>query len=129
MAKQRIDGDNNVQIGRIDGDLTIGLDDALDPRNPNLIECPSCWKLASRGASPCPRCGYPVAEHFAALERERQRMQAQNKATVCAVVFLACVMVTTVSWLPEALKTPLIVIAVISALLATRFSSNAEKLK
>lgn len=129
MAKQRIDGNNNVQVGRIDGDLTIGQDDPLDPRNPNLIECPSCWKLASRGASPCPRCGYPVAEHFAALERERQRKHIQSKAMVCAVIFLASMTAATVSWLPEALKMPLTVIAVLSALLATGFSSHAEKLK
>lgn len=129
MAKQRIDGDNNVQVGRVDGDLTIGQDDPLDPGNPNLVECPSCWKLASRYASPCPRCGFPVAEHFAALVRERQRKQVQSKATVCAVIFLVSMMATTVSWLPEALRMPLTVIAVLSALLATGFSSHADKLK
>ena len=68
MVNQRIDGNNNVQVG---GDLVVG--EEFDPDNPNLTDCPSCWKPASRFAAQCPKCGYNIAGHFAALAREERR--------------------------------------------------------
>lgn len=129
MAKQRIDGDHNVQVGRIDGDLTIGPDDPLDPGNPNLIECPSCWKLASRFATPCPRCGYNIRAHFAAIELEERRKQALRKAGVCAAFFVVSGLLTSMSWFPESLKGPFAVASLIAVLLGAAFLSAADKNK
>lgn len=110
MVKQRIDGNNNVQVGHVDGNLTISPDDPLDSSNPNLIQCPSCWKLASRWARPCPRCGYDIAGHFAALEREERRTRAMWVAGVCTVVFVLGGVLMGTSWFPESLRGALTVV-------------------
>lgn len=85
MANQRIDGNNNVQVGHVGGDLVIG--ETLDPNNPNLIECPSCWQLTSRYAAPC-RCGFPVAEYFAAQARAQRKSKLVKRAAWLSVLGL-----------------------------------------
>lgn len=126
---QKIDGDNNIQVGRVDGALNIGSDDPLDPNNPNLIECPSCWKLASRAASPCPRCGYNILAHFAAIEREERRKLVIGRAVLCGVVFIGAGILSGVSWLPQSLKGTFAFAAVGAALMGAAFLSAADKLK
>lgn len=126
---QKIDGDNNIQVGRIDGSLNIGQEDPLDPGNPNLIECPSCWKLASRYASPCPRCGYNIVGHFSALEREERRKLILNRAVVCGVVFVGAGILTSMSWMPQSIKGTLAVAAFVAALFGLALLSAADKLK
>ncbi|MDD5297541.1 MAG: hypothetical protein PHU46_11575 [Rhodocyclaceae bacterium] len=107
MVKQRIDGNDNIQVGRVEGDLTIGPDDPLDPDNPNLVECPSCWKLASRSASPCPRCGYNIAGHFAALVQVERDKAAQRNMMLAFMFFMGAGLLIGLSWFPESLKGPL----------------------
>jgi hypothetical protein len=65
MGKQKIHGNNNQQAGN---DIINNFgDDNFDPNNPNIIDCPSCWKQTSKFANECQRCGYAVLEH---LKRE-----------------------------------------------------------
>ncbi|NMG45943.1 hypothetical protein GPA22_19685 [Aromatoleum toluvorans] len=92
MANQRIDGNNNVQVGHVGGDLVIG--ESFDPHNPNLIACPSCWKLTSRYAAPC-RCGFQVAAHFAALARRERKEKLIKRAVLLSVVGLPALLGST----------------------------------
>jgi len=126
---QRIDGNNNIQVGRVHGPLNIGPDDPLDPDNPNLIECPSCWKLASREAAPCPKCGFPIREHFIVLERKARRQRALEKAAVCAAVCFGAVVLLSMSWCPEVLKAPLVIVTVLSGMMGYSLVSVADGLR
>jgi hypothetical protein len=65
MDKQQIHGNNNQQAGH---DIVNHYSDSdFDPNNPNIIDCPSCWKQTSKFANECQKCGYAVLEH---LKRE-----------------------------------------------------------
>ncbi|GAB3021640.1 hypothetical protein [Bowmanella dokdonensis] len=96
---QIINGNNNNQI-------QFNNDPGFDPDNPNIVDCPSCWKPTSRFAEPCPRCGYNVKAHFeweqamAQRAREEARLRSLAKIQGTAVVLgLGCMF--TVSWLSK----------------------------
>ncbi|WP_306604522.1 hypothetical protein [Azonexus sp.] len=127
--KQRIDGDNNIQVGRVDGDLTIGQDDPFDPNNPNLTDCPSCWKPASRFAAQCPKCGYNIAGHFAALAREARCKELVGRAQVCGVLAVCGMLLINIPWLPESWKGTLSIAALVAGFVAMAHWSAAEKLR
>ena len=60
--RQHIKGNNNQQAGN--NIINNYVDDGFDPANPNIIDCPSCWKPTSKDAQECPKCGYGVVEHL-----------------------------------------------------------------
>lgn len=129
MAKQRIDGDGNIQVARVEGDLSIVQDEPFDPDNPNLTDCPSCWKPASRYASLCPRCGYNIVGHFAALEREERRNLVFARAKVCGLLAVGLIVLLNLPWLPASWKGYLSIAAMACAFCGIALGSAAEKLR
>lgn len=127
--KQRIDGDGNVQIGRVDGDLQVIQAEPLDPHNPNLVECPSCWKIASRYARACPFCGYDIAGHFEAIARKAERERLNVVAIMSVATFFGVGLVLSFAWVPESFKGPLAILALLSLMLAAGSLSRADKLR
>lgn len=129
MAKQEIDGNNNLQVGHVGGDLTIGQGAQLDPANPNLIECPSCSELASRYARPCPRCGYDIVGHFAALALEKRRKRVMKIAASFGAALLVFGMLMNASWLPSSLRNVVSVLTFLAMLGTAASISVMDKLR
>lgn len=127
--KQRIDGDGNVQIGYLDGDLKVIQAETLDPSNPNLVECPSCWKIASRYASACPHCGANIAGHFEAIARKAERDRLTTMAAASTATFLGACTVIAVPFVPESFKGPAAIVALLSLLFAAACLGRAGKLR
>jgi hypothetical protein len=121
MASQRIDGNNNVQVG---GDLVVV--EPFDPDNPNLIDCPSCWKPVSRAAPACPKCGFPVAAHFAAKVQAERDKAAQRNIMIAFMFFMGSGLLISLSWFPESLKGPL-AMASLAGLFVAGASGNQNR--
>lgn len=116
---QKIEGDNNIQVGRVEGSLHVAQEEAFDPNNPNLIDCPSCWKPVSRAATSCPRCGFPVAAHFAALVQAERDKAAQRNVMFAFLFFIGAGLLVGMSWFPDSLKGPLAFAALAGLFFAT----------
>lgn len=129
MAKQKIEGNGNVQVNRVNGDLYLVQVDALDTNNPNLIECPSCWKLASHVARGCPHCGYDVREHFERLAIEAERKRLNEGAMLFGGLLVVSSVLFGVSWLPDTLKTFAAYAGMIGLVGAYACMTHAERLK
>ena len=56
-VNQRIDGNNNVQIRDVEGDINVFQGREFDANNANLIPCPACSRPLSYQADECPDCG------------------------------------------------------------------------
>lgn len=70
-AQQIANGNSNIQAGR---DVHINTSDSSDPitdfdeDNPNIINCPQCWKKTGRYSDYCPHCGFGVIKHFSRMD-------------------------------------------------------------
>jgi len=91
LNRQYIKGNHNQQAGN---DIINNFsDDDFDPNNPNIIDCPSCWKPTSKFANECQRCGYAVLKHFNDIDKEERKRRAHS---VHLRVFYSCVAILLV---------------------------------
>lgn len=79
MAKQTIDGDNNVQVGKVEGDLRLERRTPIMRKDdPNVVRCPfGCGQLTWYDAEECWNCTRRVKDHYVARER-RALLETRN---------------------------------------------------
>lgn len=90
LNNQHVYGDNNQQAGN---DIINNFaDNDFDPNNPNIIDCPSCWKPTSKFANACQRCGYAVLEHLKReiIKKEIIPLKKRLKVALLCTVISMC---------------------------------------
>tara|TARA_R110002033_G_scaffold17587_1_gene47669 strand:+ start:13859 stop:14257 length:399 start_codon:yes stop_codon:yes gene_type:complete len=82
MVNQKIDGDNNTQIGEVHGSLFIDKRRPhFLPNDPNVIDCPhNCGQQTWFTSEKCWNCDRSVKQHLLDLAWQKQREQFKNKA-------------------------------------------------
>ena len=57
-----------------------------------MIQCPECKKEVSESATACPSCGFPVAKHLAAPQKEKESADKKQGCAGClgivGIIFL-----------------------------------------
>lgn len=94
--KQTINGDDNVQVGTVEGPLIIDKRRPIFQHNdPNVVECPyGCGQQTWFNSDKCWNCDRPVAQYFIDEDREKRRKefkQTRFSEGVLAIVFSACI--------------------------------------
>lgn len=91
MAKQKIDGDNNVQVGKVEGDLNLGRRaPIMREDDPNVVECPyKCGQLTWYDAEECWNCSRRVKDYFFEVGRKKLLDIRNTQAAVSGAVALA----------------------------------------
>lgn len=84
-VSQTINGNNN----QVNQSVHFAASDEFDPENPNIIECPCCWKPASKYAI-CIRCNYDIPAHFHSIEVERRVARLNKHAKGCMIGCGSC---------------------------------------
>ena len=84
MANQEIEGNNNVQIRDVDGNVIVNTGPDFDPSNPGLISCPVCSRLVSYNADACPDCHDNLRRR-----REVAAREAKQKDLMSTIGYLA----------------------------------------
>lgn len=88
MNSQKITGNHNQQAGQ--NIINNFNDSEFDPNNPNIIDCPCCWKPTSKFANECPKCGYAVLAHLTRELNEAQAVQIKKALLVmCSLLFIS----------------------------------------
>lgn len=74
MAKQKIDGDNNVQVGKVEGDLRLERrTPIMRADDPNVVSCPyNCGQLTWYDAEECWNCTRRVKDYY--IEQGRKAL-------------------------------------------------------
>ncbi len=106
MNKQHINGNHNQQAGN---DIINNFnDDDFDPNNPNIIDCPCCWKPTSKFANKCPRCGYAVLNHL-----EREVINKEIKPLLKKRLKVACTLLVSSLLFSYYFSMPMVVVGVL----------------
>jgi len=80
----------NCNNNHVNQNVHYAASDEFDPDNPNIIECPCCWKPASKYAI-CIRCNYDIPGHFHAIEVERRVARLKKHAKVSMIGCGCCI--------------------------------------
>src|SRR5690606_26879863 len=82
MANQQIEGNNNVQVGRLDGDLIVEPPTPfMREDDPNVVPCPfQCGQRTWWNAPGCWNCGRPVLAFFQQQARNAQKERLTKAA-------------------------------------------------
>lgn len=126
---QRIDGNGNIQIGRVAGDLRIEPQPYLDPNNPNIAPCPCCGNLASRIAPLCPVCSYPILDVFINNEKIERKKSLYSKATVVIVILFALGILMSRPWFPASWLGPAGLVEFVIGFLALALAKAADGIR
>ena len=104
MAKQRIDGDNNVQIGKVEGNLKLERRAPIMRKDdPNVVDCPfGCGVKTWCNAEQCWNCTRRVKDHFIAQQRKARLETKQWQALISGAV--AAALLFGFDHLPESLR-------------------------
>jgi hypothetical protein len=116
-----------VQTGDIHAPTTIVAGwPNLDPSNPNLIPCPSCFTPASRTAQSCPACGYGIREHFESIRLTLYRKIMYRRIRYCVAGFVACTALFATHWLSREANSYLGIFAMVFLFVAALLARNVK---
>lgn len=78
--KQNIEGDNNIQISKVQGSVVIDKRRPhFLPNDPNVVDCPyHCGQQTWFNSDKCWNCDRPVGQYFLELARQKQREEFKN---------------------------------------------------
>lgn len=104
MAKQRIDGSNNVQVGKVEGDLNLDRRaPIMREDDPNVVECPyGCGQLTWYDAEECWNCSRRVKDYF--FEVGRKALLETRNAQIAVSGGVAIAILLGADFLPEGWK-------------------------
>jgi hypothetical protein len=88
---QRIDGNNNFQVG---GHVTLGDRHQIDPNNPNVARCPQCHDLTYKYSN-CLHCGLNLPEYFQQMAIQQEKERLLRLMTGCFISGMAIVLGTS----------------------------------
>jgi hypothetical protein len=103
MAKQTIDGDNNVQVGKVEGDIHVERSTPIiNPSDPDVVACPfKCGQLTWWNAPKCWNCGRPVFQHFEHQRRSLRKKMLKRRGKI--LVLLGLVIIVVGNYLPNSI--------------------------
>ncbi|ECI5747489.1 hypothetical protein D5P88_15860 [Salmonella enterica subsp. enterica] len=104
MVKQKIEGNNNVQVGKMEGDVHIEHSaPIINPSDPDVVACPfKCGQLTWWNAPKCWNCGRPVLQYFEHQWRLSRKNTLTRRAIVLALMGFA--MLFGGSYLPDGIS-------------------------
>lgn len=104
MAKQRIDGSHNVQVGKVEGDLNLERRaPIMREDDPNIVECPyGCGQLTWYDAEECWNCSRRVKDYF--IEQGRKALLETRNMQIVVVGALALAVLYGSQYLPAGWK-------------------------
>lgn len=104
MAKQTIDGNHNVQVGKIEGDLKLERRaPIMREDDPNVVDCPyDCGQQTWYDAEECWNCSRRVKDYFIAVYYRGVLKTRKMQAGVSGAVAVAALF--AFQYLPESLR-------------------------
>ncbi len=104
MVKQRIDGDGNVQVGKLEGDVIVDrLAPIMREDDPDVVHCPfNCGQLTWWNAPKCWNCGRPVLAYFEQQARQARKDAMNKRAALFGLA--GAILIWGGSYLPSAIS-------------------------
>lgn len=101
MAKQTIDGDNNVQVGTIEGDFRLERRaPIMREDDPNVVWCPyDCGQLTWYDSEQCWNCTRRVKDYF--VEQGRKALLSEREKQITIAVAISAVVLFGAQHLPD----------------------------
>lgn len=128
MTRQRIDGDNNVQVGKLEGDVIVDrLAPIMREDDPDIVYCPfDCGQRTWWNAPECWNCGRPVLEYFNNQARAARKATLIKRAAILGTLGVA--MLWGSSYLPNGISGMAMAVGIIAMIVAFASIQVADKL-
>lgn len=99
MVKQKIEGDNNIQLGTVHGSVFIDKRRPhFLPNDPNVVDCPyKCGQKTWFNSDKCWNCDRPVAQYFEYQEKLEQQKKIKRFNMIFSIVMNTIAMIGGIS--------------------------------